>query len=329
MNAAPQLRPMTIGDRFDAAFRLYRAHVLTFVGIVALLQVPMAIIQFLVQVTLGNSALTDLLRFSSRAPTLRPGQSIFDVMPIGQILTFYAITLVLAAIQYLVIQNLLTGALANAIAQTYLGRPITILSAYGFGVRRYAALILASLLPFMIGVVLFVLFVGCTFGALAAVGAGSARSRTGLAAVLLLVLLLIGLLTLLGLAALFFLVRFLLTTQAIVLEGQGPLAGLRRSWRLVGGSFWRTVGVVVLMGILTYLISALPATIVSFALTFGSGGALNNVVRNQAITTLLAQVGLIVALPLQLAVYTLLYYDLRVRKEGYDLELMAQQAALS
>jgi hypothetical protein len=31
-----------------------------------------------------------------------------------------------------------------------------------------------------------------------------------------------------------------------------------------------------------------------------------------------------VVLPLQLAIYTLLYYDLRIRKEGYDLELMAQ-----
>jgi hypothetical protein len=320
---------MTIGDMFDAAFRLYRANVLTFVGIVALLQVPMAIIQFLVQATIGNSALTALLRFSARPPTLIPGRSIFDALPLGQILTFYAITLGLAAIQYLVVQNLLTGALANAIAQTYLGRPISILSAYGFGARRYAALIVASLLPFVVGVVLFALFLGCTVGGLAALSTSAGRSRTGVAAVVLVGLLLFGLLMLLGLAALFFLVRFLLTTQTIVLEGQGPLAGLRRSWRLVGGAFWRTVGIVILMGILTYVISAVPATLASFALTLGSGGALNNVVRNQAITTLLAQLGLIIGLPLQLCVYTLLYYDLRVRKEGYDLELLAQQAAQS
>lgn len=329
MSVAPQLRPMTIGDMFDAAFRLYRAHVLTFVGIVALLQVPLAIIQFLVQVTIGNGAFLEIMRFSSRAPALRPGQNIFDIMPLGQLLTFYGITFALAAVQYLVIQNLITGALANAIGQTYLGRPITILGAYAFGLRRYLALILASLLPFVVGVVLFALIAGCSFGALAAIGVNSARSRTGVAALVLIGLLVFGLVVLLGLAALFFLIRFLLTTQAIVLEAQGPLDGLRRSWRLVGGSFWRTVGIVVLMGILTYVISAVPATIVSFALTFGSGGALNNLVRNQAITTLLAQIGVIVALPLQLGVYTLLYYDLRVRKEGYDLELMAQQTALA
>src|SRR5262249_30766685 len=162
--------------------------------IVALLQVPLAIIQFLVQVTVGNGAFLDMMRFSSRAPTLDPGQSIFDAMPLGQILTFYAITLALAAFQYLVVQNLITGALANAIGRTYLGRPITILGAYGFGARRYAALILASLLPFAVGVVLFALFAGCAFGGLAALGVGSARGSGALAAVALIVLLVFGLL---------------------------------------------------------------------------------------------------------------------------------------
>ena len=45
----PRLRPMALADMLDTAFRLYRRHFLTFVGIVALLQVPMAIVQFLAQ----------------------------------------------------------------------------------------------------------------------------------------------------------------------------------------------------------------------------------------------------------------------------------------
>lgn len=328
MNPTAQLRPMTIGDMFDAAFRLYRAHFVTFIGIVALLQIPMAIFQFLVQVTFGNQALRDILRFSSRPPVLLPGQSIADALPIGRLLTFYGITLALSAIQYLVIQNLITGALANAIGKSYLGRLVTITSAYGFGARRYGALILASLLPFLAGVLLAALILGCSFGAAGALSAGGARGRNAVGVVLLAALLVFGLILVLGLALLFFVIRFLLTTQAIVLEGQGPIDGLRRSWRLVGGSFWRTLGVVLLMGVLTYLVSAMPASIASFALTLSGGSPLDNLVRNQAITALLAQIGLIIALPLQLSVYTLLYYDLRVRKEGYDLELMAQQAAL-
>lgn len=329
MDITARLRPMNIGDMFDAAFRLYRQHFLTFVGIVALLQVPMAMIQSLVQLTIGNSALNELLRFSTRPPALSPGQSIFDALPIRDILVYYGVTLAVAVVQYLIVQNLISGALAFAISRSYLGRPVSILGAYSFGVRRYVSLVLASLAPFLIGFVLAALLFGCSAAAGAAIAVGAQGGRGGsIAAVVLIGLVALGLLIVLGLVSLFFYVRFLLATQAIVLEGQGPLAGLRRSWRLVGGSFWRTIGIMILMGILIYLLSTIPALLVSFALNFASGGALANLARNQVITLVVAYIGLIVALPLQLAVYTLLYYDLRIRKEGYDLELMAQQVAV-
>jgi hypothetical protein len=319
---------MSIGDMLDTAFRLYRQHFLTFIGIVALLQVPMAVVQFLVQYFFGNTALTNWLRFTSRPPIVRPGQNPLDLFPFGELLTIAAISLALSAVQFLLIRNLITGALSNAISRYYTGQPISILGAYSFGLRRFLSLIGASLVTFLIGLALAAVIVGCSFGSMAALFTGANRSATALAAALV-VLLLIGLFVLFGLAALFFYTRLLVTTQAIVLEGLGPLAGLGRSWRLVAGAFWRTLGILVLMGILSYIIAAVPATVVSFALTIGSGNALNNLVRNQIITTLLAELGQIVMLPLQLAIYTLLYYDLRIRKEGYDLELIAeaQQAA--
>ena len=61
--SAPQLRPMSLSDMLDAAFRLYRKHFLTFVGIVALLLVPMAILQFLVQLPYAQA----LERFAAKA----------------------------------------------------------------------------------------------------------------------------------------------------------------------------------------------------------------------------------------------------------------------
>jgi len=326
MESIPRLRPMSIGDMLDAAFRLYRQHFLTFIGIVALLQVPMAMLQFLIQYTYGNTALTSWVNFISRLPAARPGQNPFDSFPLGDLLTVVATSLVLGAIQFLLIRNLITGALANAISRSYTGQPISILGSYSFGLRRFLSLIGASLATFLIGASLSAVLFGCSFGSIAALLAGTNRASGALAAIMI-VLVMFGLFILLGLAALFFYTRLLITTQAIVLEGQGPLAGLARSWRLVAGSFWRTLGILVLMGFLSYIIAAFPATVVSFALTIGSGNALDNLVRNQIITTLLAQLGQIIVLPLQLAIYTLLYYDLRIRKEGYDLELMAQQVS--
>jgi hypothetical protein len=328
MNATPQLRPMTIGDMFDAAFRLYRAHFLTFIGIVALLQVPMAILQFMVQFMLGGNAMNDLLRFSARPPVPSPGQNPFASFPLGSFLSFYLISLGVGVFQYLIIRNLVTGALANAIARSLHGQPTTILGAYGFGARRYVAMILASLVPVALGIVLFALIAACTIGVLTTLGV-QLGERPNIGLVVVAVLGLFGLVLLVIVASIFVYTRLLLTPQAIVLEDQGALAGIRRSWRLVGDSFWRAVAILLLMGILAYLISSLPAVMVSLSLTFASRGSLNGLMLNQAITTLVAETGLILALPLQLAVYTLLYYDLRVRKEGYDIEVMAQQTTQS
>ena len=38
--------------------------------------------------------------------------------------------------------------------------------------------------------------------------------------------------------------------------------------------------------------------------------------------------GQILLQPLLFTIFTLFYYDQRIRKEGYDIELMAQQVAL-
>jgi hypothetical protein len=325
MTTTPPLRPMSLGDMFDAAFKLYRRHFLTFIGIVALLQVPMAIVQFLVQLTLGNRALQNWVRFAERVPVSGPGQNPLDIFPFGDILTVAGIGIALSVVQFLFVRNLVTGALANAIARSYNGQPVSILDAYRFGPRRFLALIGASLATFVVGAALLAVIFGCSFGSIFAL-AGSGNRTSGAIAAILVVLLMLGLFVLLGLGALFVYSRLLVTTQAIVLEDRGPIEGIRRSWRLVGGAFWRALGVMVLMGLLTYLIAQFPASIISFGITLASGGALDSLVVNQVITTLLYQIGEILALPLQLAVYTLLYYDLRVRKEGYDLELRVQQA---
>ena len=327
----PRLRPMSIGDMFDAAFRLYRKHFLTFIGIAALLQVPMTILQLLLQFQIGGQALQNWLRFATRPPRILPGQNILDIFPLGDIVTFVGISLALGAVQFLLVRNLITGALANAVARSYRGQPVSILGAYNLGLRRFLALVGASLATFVIGVLFLALIFGCTFGSMFVLlsNMGSRNAASGVLTSLLIVFLILGLFAFVLVVMLYFYARLLVTTQAIVLEDQGPLGGIARSWRLVGGAFWRTLAIAVLMYILAYLIAGIPSMITSFALSILSGNALDTLVRNQIIVAVVAQIGQIVVLPLQLVIFTLLYYDLRIRKEGYDLELMAQQATTS
>jgi hypothetical protein len=61
----------------------------------------------------------------------------------------------------------------------------------------------------------------------------------------------------LGLLMLWIFTRVLLASQAIILEGQPLLAGLRRSWCLTHIELVRTMAIVVLTGILTWLLAVI------------------------------------------------------------------------
>ena len=187
------------------------------------------------------------------------------------------------------------------------------------------SLVAASLVPYLASLVLFVPIIGVIV-AIVATTANAAEPSLGLAIVL--VLGLIGLVVAAAIGMFVVYVRLLLATQAIVLEDFGPLRALQRSWQLTHGSFWRTLGLILLMGIVVYIVAGIPAAGVSLAMQI-TARDIDAIVRSQIVTAILSQLGLILATPLQFAVYTLLYYDIRIRREAYDLELKAQQAALA
>jgi hypothetical protein len=319
MNATPNLRPMSIGDLLDAAFRLYRRYFLTFIGIVALLQVPMAILQLLAQIPYTQA----LQRFTTRPAAPRLGSTFLDFFPLREMLPYYGLLIVLSVVHYLIVYNVMTGALANAIARSYMGQPVSILSAYSLGGKRIMSLIAASLAPFLIGLAIVLVGAGCVIAALSTIGVRSSQS-SNVALTVIAFLGMFGLVLLLIVVALLVYVRLLLATQAIVLEERGPMEGLTRSWRLVGQSFWRTLGIVLLVFVFAYII-ALIVQLPVLAVLAISGALINNLTLYQFVNVLAAYGVTILILPLQFTIFTLLYYDLRVRKEGYDIEVQAQQ----
>jgi hypothetical protein len=105
-------------------------------------------------------------------------------------------------------------------------------------------------------------------------------------------------------------------------EGAGPARALGRSRELVKGRWWGTLGVAVV----GYLI----VSIVTVALTgLVVGVAFANPARNSVtgfvLNTLAATIGSMIATPAAAAFITVLYIDLRVRKEGFDLLLLARR----
>jgi membrane-anchored glycerophosphoryl diester phosphodiesterase (GDPDase) len=140
-----------------------------------------------------------------------------------------------------------------------------------------------------------------------------------------LVLLLVGL-PCLVVVSLFVSTKISLAAPAIVLEGHGVFAGLRRSFTLTKGAFWRILGITLLAGLLAgitgYLLE-MPFLLIDFAIMALSGPDTES---GQMGVTLLSHLSALLAgsitTPFMAAVTGLLYIDRRMRLEALDVVLL-------
>jgi hypothetical protein len=115
-------------------------------------------------------------------------------------------------------------------------------------------------------------------------------------------------------------VRWAVAYPVLFAEDLRGSKALRRSWRLVKGRWWATAAVLAI----GYVISSILALVGTFAfgllvLVDSSSvvlGVLASIVSNIASQAISA--------PIIAAVLAVTYFDLRVRKEGFDLELLAR-----
>lgn len=103
------------------------------------------------------------------------------------------------------------------------------------------------------------------------------------------------------------------STTALVLEKTpGPVAAMSRSWDLTRGHRGRIFGVLVT----AFLLLVIPSMAI---------GVVAAIIGSELLLTVVA-VGITLAIsPFFYVALTVLYYDLRVRKEGFDLEMLTQQ----
>lgn len=327
----PRLRPLALGDLLDGVFRIYRSNFLTLIAIVAVLQVPLLVAQILLDALLGARSIQNIQDLVEALARFDPRFDSFNDLPLGSVVPYFAITFGIALVQGLVVQQLVQGALAAAVADTYLGRPVTVGGAYGKVLPHLPALIggglLLGLLAFAVIGVAVGLVAGLAVLLVAGAGGGSVSPGGAVAAGVAVALLFVAVVFAVVVATALVLVRFAFFVQAVVVERRGPVDALRRSWRLVRGSYWRVLGIVLLLLLLVYILVGLPTGIAGVVINIVFPDPLRHFALRQSLSTLIGYLSQIVVLPLQLIAYTLLYYDLRVRKEGYDIELLATQQA--
>jgi hypothetical protein len=114
---------------------------------------------------------------------------------------------------------------------------------------------------------------------------------------------------------------FLVTTPALMVEELGPIQAMARSVTLVRTRFWPVMGIGIVSGLLASVLESIlswPFGLVVSVIGFRWGWIL------AAIGEILPA---LVTMPLVAIVATLVYFDLRIRNEGFDLQMIAAELA--
>jgi hypothetical protein len=296
------LRPMSTSQVLDRTFHLYRNHFLLLAGISAL---PPAVL------LLAQTGFVLL--------ALIPGPKL-DFLPAEAVLVVGIIALVVA---YLVALAFATGATVYAVSRVHLGQAATIHESY------------RAIRPLLWRIVRIVVSVAVRF-----TGASAATVAVGAIPIFLitrfgrtdpLVAWVGGILAVVAfIVCVIWAIRlycsYQLAVPVCVLEKRGALDCLKRSRFLSKGkAVQRILLVLFLSGILTYILSlALSLPVIILTMTSGPAKTTSMGILVVIWDYLSSFVAGVLAGPIVTIALALLYYDERVRKEAFDLQLMME-----
>jgi hypothetical protein len=194
---------------------------------------------------------------------------------------------VVVVVLSLVSTILATGGCFKAVADAYLGEQANWRSSLGFALRKFGSILWLLVIG---GLALLPLFAACL---IPGIGVG---------------------------------VRWAVAIPALLTEDVRGTKALGRSWRLVGGRWWASFGVL----LLGFLLSGVVSSVIQYGFTaLLLVGAGNSSVAQVVVSTIGGTLSSMLTTPFTAAFVTVLYFDLRVRKEGFDLELLAERIGLT
>ena len=309
-NTPQKLRPMGFGDLLDAIFSLYRAHFLPFLAIASGYFIAILIVISIVFLddSVGRGA---KIAIWISTVSITFGVSVFVV-----------------------------SGLVFAGTEAYLSRNIKVRAALKQAMPRFLPCFIGSLLfgllAWFCGILANILFALLIESYISTIGVGSVN--------ILLVNFTVGLVFVIITVCLagFFLPYWSFFLSAVSLEGRSMRAGLRRSRELIRGRRWRVVGTVLAIFLLPFAIGFVLRAVFAFLLVLtgldGVGSFLETVrwmslwelptnleeLRLSYVLMYLINLGVdTFTIPIWVIGCTLLYFDQRIRKEGFDIETMA------
>ena len=297
-----ELRPLAIGELLDRVFTIYRRHLSTFVGIMvvpSLFNLALALCMLILQHLNGG------MLFQPPSPESNFNPEDF-IKPVMQIM---GVTIVFLLI-YWVAYMLALGAATTVVADIYAGREVGIGTAYGKARGQIGRLLLLAVLWIAVIVGPGVVFI--------AVGAGLAAAwRSPILFALVMIFGMIGFL----IATVVLFLRYAVSAPTLMLERVSAWGAMRRSAALTRGFLGRVFLVFLVASLMAYtaiMLLQMPFTLASAI----AGKTTNAGFWLDLIGAVAGTIGHTLTAPVLVIGVGVLYYDLRVRKEALDLQVM-------
>ena len=305
------LRPMTLGTILGASFQVLRRNPKPTFGAALLVQGFVTIVSVLVV------GLVAVFAFGRAASASGEEQEALLAGAFAATILSSIVPIVLSVIAIALLQ----GIIVLEVARASVGEKLRLAGLWRLGRGRLRALV--GWVLAVTGVVVLSLGILAGLVVLIAVTGGEAGIVAGV---------LLGILLFLGVVVVWFWLstKLALVPSAIVLERKTIGAAVRRSWSLTDGFFWRTLGITLLVAVILNVAGQVITT--PFTLIFSIiPGILSPtgdptpmlVVAGLSYLLLLMVSALVAAVAsvVQSATGALIYLDLRMRKEGLDLQL--------
>lgn len=292
------LRPLSLSDLFNGAVGYIRANPKATLGLTTVVVVITQILALLLQIG-------PLLSMGGKVGA-ETGDEMSTAVLVGS-----ALSSITSAIATFLGGILLSGMLTVVVGRAVFGAKITVGEAWQRVRGRLLALLGFSALEVLAGVVLIAVVVGVIIG-IAVAGNGTVAAIVGIPLVLILIAALIYLYTVLSFAPV-----------AIVLERKPIMASIRRSFDLVRNHFWRVLGLRLLASLVASVVAgavAVPFTLVGQVMLVGETSS-SSIILAATLGAIGGAIAQIITAPFTAGVVVLLYTDIRIRAEAFDLVL--------
>lgn len=316
------LRPQNLGDVLEGSFAALRQSPGAVLGSMLIVALAQAVLVGLPLAYLINVVLQgDLFTTAARGGSFTTSEAAATVELVNSMLVFWGL-LLLAGVLSTFLTTIAQGVLSIVVSRGAVGLKTTLGQAWRLTGRSIWSLVGLTALYMAAALVGMGLFVGIMVLTALGASSGDGSAWPVLLIMFLLVLAVVPL-------SLWLYVKVVLAPAAIAIEQLGPWTGIRRSWGLTRGSWWRTFGIVLLVGlivgIVVSLISGGLTSVAGLFIPSGSGATTEEILG--AVTVSIVVTSMIGALIQAIGtayltlVMAVLYIDYRIRRESFDLEL--------